>query len=928
MKTIFAITTLMLATISCSKNTPPHTEWPPITTEALPWTRWWWPGSDVDKDGLRYNLEAMSQAGIGGVEITPIYGVQGREAHYIDYLSADWMKMLAFTEAEAKRLGMKVDMNNGTGWPFGGPEVNIEDAATKAIFQEYQLNAGQGLQEKIVVQDPKQKDLAHLSKVMAYKADGSVMDITDKVNNDGTLNFTAAEDAKLIALFMGKTLQQVKRAAPGGKGYVLNHFDKNAVRRYLEKFDKAFSESNTPFPNSFFNDSYEVYGADWTPGLLEQFEQRRGYKLQDYFPELLNNGEDELTARIMCDYRETIGELLKENFTQNWTEWAHKHKVKTRNQAHGSPANLIDLYAAVDIPECESFGISDFNIPGLRKDSIRKKNDGDPTTLKYASSAAHIAGKKHTSSETFTWLTEHFRTSLSQCKPEVDQMFTSGVNHVYFHGSTYSPEDADWPGWKFYASVDMSPTNSIWRDAPAFFKYITRAQSFLQMGKPDNDFLYYLPIYDIWEEQKGNYFTTFAIHGMRERLPEFCEGVEEVMSLGYDLDYISDHFIETSTVVEGGILKTEGGTSYKALILPATKLIPLSTMTKINELAQAGATVIFTEDYPKDVPGLSNLEERRNKFKSLLKQLPKVECFDKVSVNKFGKGTIITGNRYKDILSKTNVKNESFVSKFGGSLVRRSNPDGYHYFMTMLKNKSVDAWVALGTKAESAMFFDPMTGRKGQAKLRNNKGRSEVYMQLKPGESVILKTFDSHISINEQWAYYRSGGKEIDLTSTGNWDLGFVDSKPTISRNFSMPKPIFWTELDDDKLKVNMGTGCYSTSFHFKKKPDNEYLLCLEQIGESAKVAINGTYAGTLFAVPFETNITKLLKNGENNIEIEVTNLPANRIADLDRRGVKWRIFHEINFVNIAYKKTLFDNWGITPSGLSGQVIIKEVRKL
>ena len=74
--------------------------------------------------------------------------------------------------------------------------------------------------------------------------------------------------------------------------------------------------------------------------------------------------------------------------------------------------------------------------------------------LKYASSAAHIAGKTYTSSETFTWLTEHFRTSLSQCKPDMDLMFVSGVNHMFFHGTPYSPKEAEWPGWLFYASIN------------------------------------------------------------------------------------------------------------------------------------------------------------------------------------------------------------------------------------------------------------------------------------------------------------------------------------------------------------------------------------------------------------------------------------------------------------------------------------------
>ncbi|GAE83783.1 alpha-L-rhamnosidase [Bacteroides reticulotermitis JCM 10512] len=184
---------------------------------------------------------------------------------------------------------------------------------------------------------------------------------------------------------------------------------------------------------------------------------------------------------------------MLDNFTRQWTGWAHKHGSITRNQAHGSPGNLIDIYAAVDIPECEGFGLSQFHVDGLRQDSLTKKNDSDLSMLKYASSGAHIAGKTYTSSETFTWLTEHFRTSLAQCKPDMDLMFVSGVNHMFFHGTTYSPKDAEWPGWLFYASINMSPTNSIWKDAPAFFQYITRCQTFLQMGQPDNDFLIYLP---------------------------------------------------------------------------------------------------------------------------------------------------------------------------------------------------------------------------------------------------------------------------------------------------------------------------------------------------------------------------------------------------------------------------------------------------
>lgn len=924
MKKISIAAVLSFALMSCVSNAV-ETDWPQITREAKPWTRWWWMGNDVDSANLTYNLEALSKAGMGGVEITPIYGVKGRENHYIDYLSPRWMRMLGFTESEAARLGMGVDMNTGTGWPFGGPEVTIEDAATKAIFQQYEVKAGTQLKENIIVKDEKQKPVARLSKLIAYSSKGEKLDITDKVSPEGKLDWTApaGNDYKLIALFIGKTLQKVKRAAPGGEGYVMNHFDKGAVMRYFGKFDKAFAENNTAFPNSFFNDSYEVYGGDWTKDLLEQFEKKRGYKLEDYFPELLSDGDTDTSARVISDYRETISEILKENFTQPWTEWAHSHGATTKNQAHGSPANLLDIYAAVDIPECESFGISDFDLPYLRKDSVRKKNDGDPTVLKYASSAAHIAGKQYTSSETFTWLTEHFRTSFSQCKPEIDQMFTSGVNHVYFHGTTYTPQEAAWPGWKFYASVDMSPTNNIWEDAPAFFSYITRTQSFLQYGKPDSDFLLYLPIYDIWEEQRGNYATSFSIHGMRKRLPKFCDGVEEIMKYGYDLDYISDHFIKT-TIVENGLLKTEGGATYKALILPATRYIPLETIEQIKKLTEQGATVVFAENYPSDVPGLSQLEERRAKFKSVIDAFPKVESFGVSYENKLGKGTVITGNNYKEILAKCKANEEVFVSELGGQLIRRSNESGHHYFMTMLKNNTVDGWVTIGVKAKSAIFFDPMTGKKGQASVRENNGKTQVYLQLNPGESIILKTFEKKNVEVEKWAYYQSADNKTELKD--GWVLSFPKSEPVVSESFNLATLGSWTNLNNEVLKTNMGTGRYTVKFNFKKNGTSEYLLTLGDVRESAKVKVNGKDAGTLFAVPFETKIGSLLQDGENTIEIDVTNLPANRIADYDRRGIDWRIFQDINIVSVDYKPAFFGGMEPVLSGLLGPVVIKELK--
>lgn len=889
--------------ISCARSYAQVTSWPNINVEAKPATRWWWMGSAVDKENLTRNIKSYAEAGMGTLEITPIYGVQGNDANEIPFLSPQWMEMLRHTQSEAHRNGMQIDMNTGTGWPFGSPEVSLEDAASCLIISEYKLKSGERLRVKVEPGDKTQKAHAVLSRLMGFSDKGICLDLTLKVDSKGMLNWKASKgNWRLIAAFTGKTLQKVKRAAPGGEGYVMDHFSEKSVENYLARFDKAFSNSKVSYPHNFFNDSYEVYKADWTPRFFEEFALRRGYKLEEHLPEFLSEVRSDNTARMISDYRETMAELLQENFTKQWTEWAHSHGAKTRNQAHGSPGNLIDLYATVDVPECEGFGISDFNIKGLRKDSLTRSNDSDLSMLKYASSAAHIAGKPYISSETFTWLTEHFRTSLSQCKPDIDLMFVSGVNHAYFHGCTYSPKEAEWPGWKFYASIDMSPTNSIWKDAPSFFDYISRCQSFLQMGAPDNDFLLYLPIYDMWQEQDGR-LLMFDIHKMSQRAPRFIEAVHRIYNAGYDVDYISDNFIRNAQCVDGKIV-TSGGISFKALIIPGVKLMPDDVLAKLVKLANEGATLVFLDRFPEDVPGYNALDLRRENFNQWLEKLK--------SQNK---ERILFGHDYAETLRQAGVRPEIMKRDWGLSCIRRCNEDGYHYFISALKSEDTEGWIPLGVKAKSALFFDPMTGEQGKAALRNVNGQTEVYMQLSSGSSIILKTFSAYDVDVKAWKYFKTSREGISI-GIDKFDFCFSTSLPEVHGTLKQVQVGTWTNYNLPEVKNTMGTGVYKTTFVINPLSAPEWMLDLGDVRESAKVIINNKSVATLWAVPFRCMIGKYLKSGINTIEIEVTNLPANRIADLDRRGKEWRVFKEINMVDRNYNKTGYANWESVPSGL------------
>lgn len=829
-------------------------QWPEAGREAKPYTRWWWHGSAVDSAGIDYCMTQYAKAGIGGVEITPIYGVVDNEANEIEYLSPRWMRMLSWVETRGEQLGMEVDMATGTGWPFGGPLVSKDDAACKLIFDEEDNHA------------------------------------------------------------VGRTGQKVKRAAPGGEGFVIDHFDRGAVARYFERFDTAFANQGMAFPNAMFNDSYEVYGADWTPTLYEEFKRRRGYDLEP-FTYLLNKMDSLRTdgeRRIISDYRETLGELLLENFTSQWTSWAHSHGSITRNQAHGSPANLLDVYAAVDIPECEGFGLSDFGIRGLRQDKgFTKKNDSDLSMLKYASSAAHISGKRFTSSETFTWLTEHFRTSLSQCKPELDLMFVSGVNHVVFHGSCYSPEDEAWPGRRFYASVDFSPNNNWWSAMPAFSRYIQRCQSFLQWGEADNDVLVYLPYYDMIYEQPGT-VALFDIHSMEKRAPKFIKAVQAIIAGGYDVDYVSDSFLMQHSVVN----------RYAAILIPNVRFMPLTTLRRLVQYAENGGKVVFVGSLPQSVPGYGKDKEQKE-FSALVKKLQKTVSFhpEQAMMVTWGQGGIITTPQYNDGLQYTDARPEPMRLQYGLSCIRRRNDAGHHYFISNLQGKDVDAFIPMGVLLSQALLYNPMTGNAGMAKV-DNQGR--VRLQLKSGESIIVRTYDGGEAILANVKPYRYyNALEYRANVLSQWTLSFKDAEPVaIEKTYTMnsgAKP--WTSLGDSLLNTTMATGVYRTSFTMPAIPTNAaFILDLGDVRETARVVVNGKEAACLFAVPYRVDITDFVKQGDNLLEIEVANLPANRISQMDREGVAWRRFKEINVVDLNYKKGLYDHWDIVPSGLNSDV--------
>ncbi|WP_421944700.1 glycosyl hydrolase [Pedobacter sp.] len=937
--TLTAAFFLSLTTLTSAQST-----WPELTSQNRPWGRWWWQGSAVTKADISWNLQQYQSAGLGGMEITPIYGVKGTETQFIPFLSASWIDMLQYTVAQAKGLNMGIDLANATGWPFGGPWVMDSEAGKEIFWKTYTLKSGEKLTEpiqytqsplliqagqRVGIKEIKQPlssnanlqqmaidqirfpQPAALMVLMAYTNKGMAIDLTSKVSTNGNLAWTAPDgDWKLYALFSGFHGKLVERAAPGGEGYVIDHFSKPAIMSYLKKFSDAFAGNKDKGVRAYFNDSYEVDDAqgqaNFTPLLFDEFIRRRGYDLRKHLPALLSIEPNQSDKQVLHDYRQTISELMLENFTKPWQAWASGRKKLIRNQAHGSPANILDLYAASDIPETEGNGVMGF---------------------KFASSAAHVSGKPLVSTESGTWFNEHFMTTLAELKQSADRCFIGGVNHLFYHGVNYSPKDAKWPGWLFYAAVNFVPNDPFWRDFGTLNNYIARCQSFLQQGSPDNDVLLYLPISDSFMEKGEGLLRHY--HDMQQFNGTGFENVaKQMLAKGFAFDFISDR--QVINLKQGNSFLLSGEARYKTLVLPAVSTIPVNTLESIIELARKGARVIVYDKLPTEPAGFDPTKSKQSMFKALMKRLQFDPVINGVKRADIGKGAFFLGEDIPQLMQAAGVMRETMTDN-GLEFTRRGNPDGKTYFIVNQGQKTISRKITLNTSAVSATLFNPMTRQLGAAPVIKGSKGTEVFIELQAGESCIIKT--SAIKKPEtKYAFYESAGNAIALK--GEWRLKFLKGGPQLPPPVTLEKLEPWTDSPAEAYQAFSGEASYSTTFNKPSGLVPRWRLSVDKAFGSIQVHLNGKNIGTLLGPQFTIDLNSAQLQPTNTLEIRVVNSMANRIIDMEKKGISYKNSYNVDFQarEAANRgkdgKFTAKHWKPLSSGLSGTVSLMPLKTI
>jgi hypothetical protein len=845
--------------------------------------RWWWFGPAVTKPELQRELEQMKAEGIGGVEIATLYPLaldapklNGENAafHNQPFLSDEHLEAIGFAATTARKLGLRVDITLGSGWPFGGPHIPVTQAAGELRVEALPIPPGA---DSIAVPDVDAGEQLIAAFIVPIK-DGqlSLHDAkqVSTITNDRLQISPPLELASHAIFFIAsRTGMTVKRAAIGAEGFVLDHYDRNAIETHLHAVgDRLLQAFGDHPPYAVFSDSLEDYGSNWTGDLIEQFRARRGYDLTPYLPALIGDAGP-LTTSVRHDWGRTLTELANERFLSPLHSWAQQHHTLFRSQTYGFPPVTVSSNRYVDLPEGEG-----------KASLLMWREFSD---VRWAASAGHLFGKPVISSETWTWLhSPAFRATPLDLKAEADLHFLQGINQLVGHGWPYSPMEAGDPGWRMYAAAALNAHNPWSFVMPDLASYLQRVSFALRQGKPANDVALLLPNDDIWSTFSLRSNSTnpaigqasFNAVGSNFSIDESLDHsrvsalIPQILDSGFNLDFIDADAIDVV------------GIPYRVLILPAIERLPLATYQKIEEYARHGGIVIAAHSLPSTAPGLLDAESASRQIQEISQRLfqtknsPGHFISDETQL-----GASLATYLTPDVVLAPRTPRIGFI--------HRKLQTGDLYFIANTSNHSHHVRATFRNSAKHAEWWDPFTGEVSPVE-----SPAAVDLDLQPYESRLIFFTDFETQRQKSKPAARIRIKTVDLTT--DWKATFGETNKTVS----VPALHSWAE--DTSFKYYSGQVSYTRTFDLSDKdlssamnavldfgpgtpveepsppPEHSMRAYLEApVREAAEVYVNGQRAGFVWRPPYTVNVTRFLTAGENSLRIIVGNTAINSLA-------------------------------------------------
>ena len=787
--------------------------------------RWWWFGPSATREELDAEMRRMKDGGIGGFEVATVYPLAvddpARGFRNYPYLSAEFLDRIAFTSRRARELGLRMDLTIGSGWPYGGPYITPALAASRLRSERREIAPGV---TSIARPDP----FAHDRLIAAFVGLGSVQEAdpasfrTLEIPERGPIPLPPGGGPRVVLFyFAGQTGQTVKRAAAGAEGYVLDHYNRAAIETHLrEAGDTLLAAADPGSIDSVFCDSLEVADADWTADLFQEFQRRRGYDLRPLLPiaELVTGDRADAVRR---DYGRTLTELFEDRFLVPMREWAAKHHVRFRIQNYGLPPATLASYRHADVFDGEGFEWRTLS------------------TTRWASSASHLFGKPVTSSETWTWLhSPAFRATPIDLKAEADQHFLSGINQLIGHGWPYSPPEAGAPGWMFYAAGVYTDKNPWWPVMPDASRYLQRVSFLLRQGDPVADMALYAPTDDAWalvRPASGRNLNLWG--GIRDLVGPTI--IPAILDAGHAFDLIDD-----------GTLREAQGRRYRLIVVPRVKHMPDATRRWLAEYAAGGGNVLEA-----------------------------------------GNGDDLQGRLAAAIPADVALDPPGSAIGF----VHRRLRDADVYFLANTRNVARTVRARFSDRTDEVELWDPMTG----GIERSDASSNGMALTFEPHGSRIV-VFRKNASTSPRPTLRRAIGSTELRT-------GWTVTIGSTARSGTVDLPHSWA--DDPSTRFFSGTASYRRAVDvpatFRAAGARVYLdfgaavsvergalpggtmrgnsfaaLIAPPIREAATVFVNGQRAGAVWAPPYRVDITALLRDGSNDLRIDVYNTAINQLAE------------------------------------------------
>jgi len=950
-QSVYIILCLVISSILSAGSLEADFQDPPRQAGVRCW--WWWLNSNVTKQAITRDLEAMHDKGFSGAMIFDAgtelrWGPDDNVPNGPMFSGPAWTELYLHALKEAKRLDLELGLSIQSGWNLGGPFVTLDDKAKQITWSQINVEGPTQAKQKLPV--PKSnynyyRDicvLAYPNKTLtagptfarkpikdltaksgAKELGGSapdcrfllndypsvegeedalledIIDITDTLDEDGTLKWKVpAGHWTILRIGYTPTQAHVATSSDNWKGHVLDYLSKEVFDRYWYHTVDPLLKKAGPMAGTVLKqletDSWECGGMNWSPGFAEDFKRYCAYDIVKYLPvvagKIVENRE--VSNAFLADLRKTIAHCVSENHYKTFAEHAAQYNMGIQPECsgpHAGPVDGITNYSHSDIV------MSEFWSPSPHRPAPHNR-----FFVKQAASAAHIYGKQFVGAESFTTLKKpHWADELwHDMKPHMDFEFCEGLNMIFFHTFTCSPKDMGIPGQEYFAGTHVNPQVTWWQQSDSFMDYMGRVQSVLQQGKFVADVLYYY----------GDHVPNIAVN----------KGFNQAGSLpGYDYDVTNEEVLLELKVVNRKLV-VPGGVSYRVLVLPDHKVLSLAVLEKVQTLLEQGATVLGPK--PKRLVSLVGGKSGQDKFHRLAARLWGSDPMEK-GQKKVGKGRLVWGQTSREFLQSHGVSLDFEVldvdkpSDYEYIHYTIDDADVYFVCNQTKQPQSIDCVFRVSGKQPE--LWDPVTGEITTARtFKQADGRTIVPMEFDPYGSGLV-VFRGSIPATTQ-GRERSNYPMLNVVKEiqGPWQVGF-DTAWGGPASVEFKTLMDWTQHPDEGIKYYSGKATYTNTFELTPARAKRTWLQLNQVVDAgiASVKLNGKEIGIAWTKPFRVEITDALKAGQNRLKITVVNTWQNRLIG-DRGKAQEKRFTRTNI-------KIRDDWKLRRSGLLGPVEIK-----